>query len=70
MKKALTLSLILIAGLLAGCNRAKEPPPLATAKIEGDKVVLPVESRQATALTIEEVGPPQPSTIHLDGRLV
>jgi cobalt-zinc-cadmium efflux system membrane fusion protein len=65
--RALLIGFLLV---LAGCHPAKHEADVPEAKIVGDTVIMPTNSPQLAALTIEPVGVEQPSFVALTGRLV
>jgi membrane fusion protein, heavy metal efflux system len=62
------LSLLLLIG--AGCKAQKNSSQMPEAKVFGDTVLIPTNSPQGAALTIEPVGAEQPVFVPLTGRLV
>ena len=58
------------AAVLSGCGAEKKPTQTPQPKVWGQTVVMPTNSPQRTALSIEPVGSEQPSFVPLTGRLV
>ena len=66
---------VVAAGLtLLSCRRAREAQaagePVVEPRVEGDRLILAVESPQRSALQIVPARPAAPETLHLAGRLV
>jgi cobalt-zinc-cadmium efflux system membrane fusion protein len=56
--------------LLLGCRPGKKDAEAPPAKISGNTLMLPANSPQCAALTVEPVGTEQPAFVPLTGRLV
>jgi cobalt-zinc-cadmium efflux system membrane fusion protein len=61
---------ITVGLLLVGCHRGADVPQSQEPKISGETVILPADSPQMAALTVETVGEQQPALVPLTGRLV
>ncbi|HWW01281.1 MAG TPA: efflux RND transporter periplasmic adaptor subunit [Candidatus Acidoferrum sp.] len=68
--KRLTLVLLSPLLLVAGCKAEKKQTQTPEARVYGDTVVIPTNSPQCAALTVEPVGTEQPAFVPLTGRLV
>jgi cobalt-zinc-cadmium efflux system membrane fusion protein len=68
--KRLTLVLLSPLLLVAGCEAEKKQTQTPEARVYGDTVVIPTNSPQCAALTVEPVGTEQPAFVPLTGRLV
>ncbi len=66
----LAAALLAASGWLAGCSPGAKPAAQPEAKVTGDTVVLPANSPQIGALTVEPVGAMQAAFVPLTGRLV
>src|SRR5438552_3577831 len=63
--------IILSAALLLGCHSADQNrEALAPVRIEENRLVLPENSSQLAAISIEPVQKQEKATLHLNGRLV
>jgi cobalt-zinc-cadmium efflux system membrane fusion protein len=56
--------------LLIGCHSGKDAAEVAEPQVSGDAIIMPTNSPQLAALTIEPVGAEQPAFVPLTGRLV
>src|SRR5205807_466855 len=70
-----SFAVVIAAGLtLLSCRRAREAQaagePVVEPRVEGDRLILAVESPQRSALQIVPARPAAPETLHLAGRLV
>jgi membrane fusion protein, heavy metal efflux system len=71
LMKTKTLALVSpLLLMLAGCKAEKKQTQIPEAKVFGDTVLIPTNSPQCAALTIEPVGKEQPAFVPLTGRLV
>ena len=70
MTVRIPITFVALFVLLAGCKRSKDVAEFPEAKISGDSVIMPTNSPQLAALTIEPVGAEQPAFVPLTGRLV
>jgi membrane fusion protein, heavy metal efflux system len=68
--KALGYLPLALLVVLAGCDTKQADAPAPEAKVVGDAVIMPTNSPQLAALTIEPVGAEQPAFVPLSGRLV
>ena len=66
-RPALMFGLLLV---LTGCHPAKNEADVPEAKVTGETVIIPTNSQQLAALTVEPVGAEQPAFVPLTGRLV
>src|ERR1700694_1822936 len=70
MTRLVSITLLALAAMLAGCNSKKNIEAIPEPKVIGDTVTMATNSPQIAALTVETVGKEKPAFVPLTARLM